>query len=185
MSAARAGGAKAAVQASKLGKRAAVIERMATLGGVSLCDPTELTGDIEALANELLAPEARLARPELALAPAEDALLAAASDIGVAGAAAAELRADTKQASERRSDAASQREEARQQLLKVLARAPGDAELERVRGISLAALSAACAKWASETERHARTAPPYLPPYRLPRMPPTTPSASQCASRAL
>ncbi len=136
------------------------------LGDDPLVDPAGLAREIAALTDEIREPEARLARPEQALDPGELALLAAASDIALAGATAVELRAEAKQAAERRSNAASLRDEARRQLAAVLAQPPGDAELETAKRVPLEALRSAQSQWAAAAERHAASVP--APSWALP-----------------
>jgi uncharacterized protein YhaN len=140
---------------------------LSPLGELELAEPAALALQIEELANAVREPEARLLRAADALEPHESSLLGAASDIGLAQSTAAELRGDARQCAERRANATALREEARRELASVLARAPGETELEAVKAIPLETLRAAHANWVAATERHAATAPPHLPPRAL------------------
>ena len=112
-------------------------------------------------------PEARLLLAPGSLDLHERALLGAAAEIGLAQATAAELRGDSSRCAERRAAATTLREEARQELASVFARAPGETELELVKAVPLEVLRAAHATWMAEIERHAAVAPPHLPPRAL------------------
>ncbi len=140
---------------------------LSPLGELPLTDPAALASEIEELTNAMREPEARLLRAPDALDPHERSLLDAASEIGLAQATAAELRGESKQCAERRAAATTLREEARRELAGVLARAPGENELEAVKAVPLEVLRAAHASWMAETERHAAVAPPHLPPRAL------------------
>ena len=140
---------------------------LSPLGEQELADPVALASEIEELTNAVREPEARLLRATDALDPLERSLLDAASEIGLAQATAAELRGEAKQCAERRATATALREEAGRELASVLARAPGETELEAVKAIPLEVLRAAHANWVAATERHAATAPPHLPPSAL------------------
>ncbi len=140
---------------------------LSALGALPLRDPSELAQECDELTDQARESEARLARAEAALDASERALLAAASDVALARSTAAEARTEAKQAGGRRAAATSLREEARQQLAKVLAREPGAAELEAARNVPLEALRATQAQWAAESARHAASRPPHLPPWAL------------------
>jgi uncharacterized protein YhaN len=137
------------------------------LGELELADPAALAGQIEELTNSVREPDARLLRPAETLDPHERSLLEAAPEIGLAQAIAAELRGDAKQYAERRANVATLRDEARGEIASVLARAPGESELEAVKAVPLETLRAAHANWVAATERFAASAPPHLPPRAL------------------
>jgi len=140
---------------------------LVALGAFPLGDPSDLTRECDELTDQAREFEVQLARAEEGLDASERSLLAAASDVALARSACAEVRTEAKQAAGRRAASISLREEARQQLAKVLARAPGAAELEVARGVPLEALRAAQARWAAESVRHAASRPPQLPPWAL------------------
>jgi uncharacterized protein YhaN len=140
---------------------------LSPLSELPLADPVALAGEIEELTSALREPEARLLLAPAALDLHERALLEAAAEIALAQTTAAELRGDTRQCAERRATAATLREEARSELASVLARAPGETELEAVKAVPLEVLRAGHASWVAEIERHAAVAPPHLPPRAL------------------
>ena len=140
---------------------------LSPLGELELADPAALASQIDELTNAVREPEARLLRAAEALDPSERSLLGAAPDIGLAQATAAELRGDAKQCAERRVNAAGLRDEVRSELASVLARDPGERELEAVKAVPLESLRAAHANWVAATERYKASAPPRLPPRAL------------------
>jgi uncharacterized protein YhaN len=140
---------------------------LSPLGQLPLADPVVLTSELEDLTDAIREPEARLLSPQDALGPQERALLDAAAEIGLAQTMAAELRSVSNQCAEHLAAATTLREEARQELASVLAREPGDAELEAVKAVPLDVVEAAHASWVASTERHATAAPLHLPPRAL------------------
>jgi uncharacterized protein YhaN len=135
---------------------------LSPLGDLQLSDPAALAREIDELANAAREPEARLARAGESLAANEAALLAAAAEVARARSAAAELRAESKQCTDRRAAAAELRERARSELAAVLAQAPTDAELAAARRVPLEALRAAHAQWTDAIDQHVASAPPHL-----------------------
>jgi uncharacterized protein YhaN len=139
---------------------------LAPLEGLPLADPRELAARIGELEAGRRAQEERLARPALALAPAEVARLARAAETEAAAARAGREAAGLERAAELERRADELRAEEERELARVLAGPLDAAARDAARAAPLEALRGLHAAWARACDANARlaAAAPARPP---------------------
>ena len=129
---------------------------LSALGVLPLVDPEALGGEIAQLEQESSEPVARLARAPEVLSEPECAIQGALVEIDAALAGLPAQRAERERFAELKERMASLEDAVRRELASVLARDPGDVEIEAARAVPCEALRAAQSTWAAACEQDAR-----------------------------